>query len=176
MSAQWDPSDLMHLTCGPIVLLPFVCTLYLFVFFSGRWVATSALPPLDKLYSEVALFEERFYGITAAECNALLPHITSASLITEDDLSGKYAQLPWPRLFILPQARFFDRKLWVLPRKLPRIDHVLTRKHPNLRLQVFPNRSFRWCSFQVCFLRSLNKLVQTRSGDHPRLSLVKGEK
>ena len=49
------------------------------------------LPPLDKLYSEVALFEERFYGITAAECNALLPHITSALLITEDDLSGKYA-------------------------------------------------------------------------------------
>jgi len=31
-------------------------------------------------------------------------------------------------------------------------------------------------SFHVCFLRSLNKLVQTRSGDHPRLSLVKGEK
>ena len=48
-----------------------------------------------KLYSEVALFEERFYGITAAECNALLPHITSALLITEDDLSGKYEKEWW---------------------------------------------------------------------------------
>jgi hypothetical protein len=71
-------------------MLPWFHELFIDVFISDRWVATSALPPLDKLYSEVALFEERFYGITAAGCNALLPHITSASLITEDDLSGKY--------------------------------------------------------------------------------------
>jgi hypothetical protein len=64
--------------------------MFMSLFLYDRWVATSALPPLNKLYSEVALFEERFYGITAAGCNALLPHITSAYLITEDDLSGKY--------------------------------------------------------------------------------------
>ncbi len=69
------------------------------LFLFGRWVATSALPPLEKLYSEVALFEERFYGITAAECNALLPHITSALLITEDDLSGKYEKEWWTSWF-----------------------------------------------------------------------------
>ena len=62
------------------------------IFFKCRWVATSALPPLDKFYTGVALFEERSYGITAAECNALLLHIPSALVITDEDVSGKYAE------------------------------------------------------------------------------------
>ena len=56
----------------------------------SRWVATSALPPLDKLYRRRPLFEEAAYWFTAAVCNALLTNIPSACVITEEDRSGKY--------------------------------------------------------------------------------------
>ena len=59
-------------------------------FIIGRWVATSALPPLDKLYRRRPLFEEAAYWFTAAVCNALLTNIPSACVITEEDRSGKY--------------------------------------------------------------------------------------
>ena len=64
------------------------------MFFVGRWVATSALPPLDKLYRRRPLFEEAAYWFTAAVCNALLTNIPSACVITEEDRSGKYEHQP----------------------------------------------------------------------------------
>ena len=70
------------------------------MFIIGRWVATSALPPLDKLYRRRPLFEEAAYWFTAAVCNALL----TACVITEEDRSGKYENQPDEKKDLYPET------------------------------------------------------------------------
>ena len=87
---------------------------YMYMYFViRRWVATSALPPLDKLYRRRPLFEEAAYWFTAAVCNALLTNIPSACVITEEDRSGKYEHSKDLDSIYTSGTGWPERKLWV---------------------------------------------------------------